>query len=272
MSRKLRDAPTMAAGWPDLEDELGNWEEAGQLATLWWRDDDAVAPSIELDRLVSIAKNVPIALAIIPATAEPELAQWHASLARSSALPNLAVLQHGWRHRDHSGGGKKSEFPAQRRGEDVVSDLAAGRARLKALFGVRASPILVPPWNRFDDSFFPMLGRCGLSAISRSKPRRAARPVPHVFEVNVHVDLVAWAGSCAFIGEGAALGGIVEHLRARRLGGVAEEPTGILTHHLVQDRATDAFLRRLVEVTSAHAAARWLDPAEVFAPAMLVPA
>jgi hypothetical protein len=46
-----------------------------------------------------------------------------------------------------------------------------------------------------------------------------------------------------------------------------DEPTGILTHHLVQDEATDAFLHRLGVVTGTHAAARWLDPTEIFAPA-----
>ena len=59
------------------------------------------------------------------------------------------------------------------------------------------------------------------------------------------------------------------HLRARRFLEVdAEEPTGILTHHLVQDERTNDFLRRLVTVTSAHPATRWLDATEVFASAL----
>jgi hypothetical protein len=58
-------------------------------------------------------------------------------------------------------------------------------------------------------------------------------------------------------------------LQARRLGeGDNDEPTGILTHHLVQDEATDAFLRRLVTITEEHPAARWLDAAEVFSDAL----
>ena len=35
----------MEAGWPDLTAELDRWGEAGRTATLWWRDDDATAPS-----------------------------------------------------------------------------------------------------------------------------------------------------------------------------------------------------------------------------------
>ena len=273
MSQLPPIAPFMAAGWPDVVDELDRWKNAERVATLWWRDDDAVAPSARLDRLVTIAGTVPIALAVIPAEAESELAVWFSRTARSAAEPKLVVLQHGWRHSNLSGGGKKSEFPPKRYFDEVASDLAEGRSRLTQLFGTRALPVLVPPWNRFDDSFLPLLRDCGINAISRMKPRRAASPAPGIIEANVHVDLVAWAGDRGFIGEGAALGSLVGHLRARRLGcACAEEPTGILTHHLVQDARTDAFLQRLVAVTEAHAAARWLDATRVFAPTTFAPA
>jgi hypothetical protein len=147
--------------------------------------------------------------------------------------------------------------------------LAAGRARLTGLFGARALAVLVPPWNRFDSCFLPLLAACGLSAISRSNLRRTPWPAPGIAEVNVHIDLVAWTEDRGFIGEAAALGSIVRHLQARRLGEVdAQEPTGILTHHLVQDEATDAFLHRLVAITTEQPATRWLDAAEVFADAV----
>jgi hypothetical protein len=273
MSQLSRDAAVMAAGWPDLADELDRWQDAERVATLWWRDDDAVAPTEKLHRLVSIAGKVPIALAVIPGSAEPGLAVWLAQRARSVPGTRVAVLQHGWRHLNHSINGTKSEFSAERRREDGAFELAAGRARLSELFGPRALPTLVPPWNRLDDSFLPVLRNCGIRAISRVKPRRAPRPAPGLIEVNVHLDLIAWTSHRGFIGEGAALGGLVQHLRARRLGGVsAEEPTGILTHHLVQDEATDAFLRRLIEITGRHAATRWLDATEVFSPAFPDPA
>jgi hypothetical protein len=48
----------------------------------------------------------------------------------------------------------------------------------------------------------------------------------------------------------------------------AEEPTGILTHHRIQDEATDAFLDRLTAVSLAHPAVLWLDAGEIFAPEM----
>jgi hypothetical protein len=258
--------PAPMVGWSDLIDELDRWQDSGRVATLWWRDDDATGPSGELDRLLSISGEIPISLAVIPGAADAGLAAWLVHPSRSHQTTRLAVLQHGWRHQNHAVIGKKSEFPPERCRRAVADDLAAGRARLAALFEGRALPVLVPPWNRFDYNFFPVLAACRLGAISCVLPRRSPRPAPGIVAANVHIDLVAWAGSRGFIGEGAALGGLIGHLRARRLAQVdAEEPTGILTHHLVQDEATDAFLVRLAADTGAHHAARWLDATEVFA-------
>lgn len=257
----------MTVKWPDLMAEFDRWEEAGKVATLWWRDDDAVAATARLGRLLSIASGAPVSLAVIPADAEQELPRWIAHYLRSAPKASVAVLQHGWRHLNHSGRGKKSEFPAERPRSEMVSELAAGRARLSDLFGTRAQPVLVPPWNRFDNSLLSLLACCGLTGISRARPRSASPQAPGVTEANIHVDLVAWKGNRGFVGEDAALGGLVQHLRARRLGAVCdEEPTGILTHHLVQDEATDAFLHRLIAVSIAHPAVLWLDAGEIFAP------
>jgi hypothetical protein len=261
-------SPTAAsANWSDLADELDRWGKKGRTATLWWRDDDATGPSRRLDELFFIAGEIPVALAVIPAIADQALAAW---LDRSVASP-VRILQHGWRHRDHAHPGKKNEFPRSRTREDIAADLAEGRAHLISLFGGRALPVLAPPWNRFDDAFLPLLAANGIGAISRVKPRRAAWPTPDLYAANVHVDLVAWREDRRFVGEAAALGGLVGHLRARRCGDAdPDEPTGILTHHLVQDEATRAFLGRLLGLTRAHPAARWLDAGEVFAPAVAI--
>src|SRR5205823_6278116 len=195
MSQLRPEDLATAVGWSDLIDEFDRWKEAGRVATLWWRDDDAAGPSDQLDRLLSISGEIPISLAVIPAYADGELAAWLAHPSRSRQTRRLAVLQHGWRHESHAIDGKKSEFPPGRLRRAVVSDLTAGRIRLAALFEVRALPVLVPPWNRFDCSFLPLLATCGLGAISSVRPRRSARPAPGIVAANVHVDLVAWAGA-----------------------------------------------------------------------------
>src|SRR5205085_3367391 len=117
--------------WTDLTDEFDRWQAAGRVAGLWWRDDDAIAATPQLDLLLELAENVPVALAVIPGLAEPSLP------AALEKKPDIAVLQHGWRHTNHAVAGKKSEFPAHRKPSEVSADLAAGAARLRALFGSR---------------------------------------------------------------------------------------------------------------------------------------
>ena len=52
----------------------------------------------------------------------------------------------------------------------------------------------------------------------------------------------------------------------RKVGGAqADEPSGVMTHHLVHDGACWAFLERLVAETADHPGARWLDAGAVFA-------
>jgi hypothetical protein len=264
------DARATAVGWPDLAEELEHWGGAGRVATLWWRDDDATAASPELDRLLALAGCAPLALAVVPGLADRGLA---ARVGRADPSA-VSVLQHGWWHADHAaaGGqkrGRKSEFPPQRPEAAVAADLAAGRRRLGEMFGDRALSVLVPPWNRFDRRFLPLLAGCGIAAVSEAGPRLAAWPRADVFTANVHVDLVAWAQGRRFVGEARALALLIGHLRRRRLGLCdGAEPTGIMTHHLVQDAAAEAFLGRLLALTAAHPAARWLDAGEVFAPAL----
>jgi hypothetical protein len=262
-----RVAAKNSADWPDLAVELDRWEEAGSVARLWWRDDDAVAPTLRLDRLLALALAgaAPLALAVIPADAVEELA---ASLDR---FPQVAVLQHGWCHAnraaDHGAG--KSEYPAERHPVDIADDLDEGRQRLRALFGVRALPVFVPPWNRFSDRFVPLLLEAGLTTLSQMAPRKTPPP-EGIAIADVHLDVTAWRGDRGFVGTNAALGRLVAELRARREAG-DDTAIGVLTHHLVMDRATEDFMDRLAELVAAHPAARWADAREFLPAPAVVP-
>jgi hypothetical protein len=257
MSYLPRVAAATFADWPDLVDELDRWGLARRVAILWWRDDDAVTPTPQLGELLRFAEEVPVALAVIPALARSELA------AALQGRPLVAVLQHGWQHANRAERGKKSEYPNGRPRSAVAAELGAGRARLGALFGGRALNVLVPPWNRFADEFLPLLSENGIVGISTMvSPRGAALP-PGLVAIDVHVDLVAWRGDRGFIGTGAALGGLVGHLRASRLGAADSHGIGILTHHQIMDGPTKTFLDRLILVTRAHAAVHWAATAEL---------
>lgn len=249
-------------GWSDLERELDAWETDGRAATLWWRDDDAVRVSDPLERLLGMseASRTPIALAVVPRDAEPALGE------RLAGHRLCSVLQHGYAHLDRApAGAGKSEFPAHRDRRRMLSELAEGRNSLIRF--ERVLPVLVPPWNRIDPALLPALPGIGLRAVSTYKVRKARHPAPDVSCTNTHADIVDWPRERRFVGLGAALDLVVGHLSARRCGTVdAEEPTGLLTHHLVHDEACWDFLGEFVARVRSHAAALWLGAREAFWP------
>ena len=134
----------MDAAWSALFAELDRWTKAGRRLDLWLRDDDASAPSDQLDRLADLAGRfaIPVLLASIPLLAQESLAR------RLESAPLLRPCQHGVWHRNHAPPDeKKSEFGLHRPLPDILAEIAAGRARLHELFGNAFLPVFVPPWT-----------------------------------------------------------------------------------------------------------------------------
>jgi hypothetical protein len=246
-------------GWDALAVELDLWAEAGLSARLWWRDDDAVAPTPALDRLLDVAGDRPLCLAVVPADLAPGLP---AHLAPSR---RVSVAVHGWAHLDHAAAGaKKAEFGADRPLDVREAEATRGLATIRAAFPHQALDLFVPPWNRMAPDLGPALARTGYRALSTFGPRREARR-HGIAILNTHVDPIDWRGGRGFVGEAAALDALVGHLAARRLGKVdAWEPTGLLTHHLVHDPETWEFLAALLPRLDRHPGARLIDVRHIF--------
>ena len=248
--------------WDRLDRELAAWASEGREATFWWRDDDAVAATPALDRLLRLTERggIPLALAVIPASAEPGLAE------RLSTQPLTSVLQHGYAHRNHAAVGMRAvECGGARSLDAVTGELAMGRERLRALFGRRFIPVLVPPWNRIDAVLPPRLPALGFVGLSTWGAREGAEACAGLRQVHTHADPVAWRKGRVFGGVERCANAIADHLQARREGRVdPQEPTGVLTHHLVHDEPGWAFLEALVLRLSLRAGLRWIAPAEAF--------
>lgn len=243
-----------ATGWPALTAELDAWRAAGMQARLWWRDDDATAPSPALDRLLDLAERfgVPLALAVIPAHATAALAR------RLQRAGRVTVLQHGWRHADHADpGAKKIEI---RDGiadgtARLDADLSAGAARLSDLFGTRALKVLVPPWNRIGDGVTGRLPALGLAGISLFGGAGGAGPPRRV---DTHIDIVDWHRGRGFVGDDRALAACVSALADRRRGLVdPASPVGLLTHHRDHDAGCWRFIETFLSATTGHPAVAW---------------
>lgn len=249
-----------ASAWTTLTAELDRWAEVGRTASFWWRDDDAVAATPALETLLGLSDRhrIPLALAVIPEAAESGLAE---RLARSDAP--VIVLQHGFAHRNHAPAGEKSaELGDHRAPEAVAKELALGRDRLAALFGDRFVPVMVPPWNRIGVGVEAVLPDLGFGGLSTFGPRPAAG----LGYLNTHVDIIDWRGDRGFAGEDACLDAAIAHLSSRRTGRCdPDEPTGLLTHHLVHDAVCWQFIDRFLTALQAHPAAAWMTAAEALA-------
>jgi hypothetical protein len=245
------------SAWERLDAELDAWRAVGRRADLWCRDDDACRDSPALERLLGIARDtdVPVALAVIPALLEPGLVDAVGQTGFAT------VVQHGYAHRNHAPPGARNwELGLQRPVAQTLAELARGRAGLASSFGPRFRPVLVPPWNRIDPLVAERLPEAGIAGLSTFGPRAGVHPFRGLVQCNTHVDLIAWRRNRAFIGVDVAIDRLVRHLEARRAGiGDSAEPTGILTHHLDLDAPAWKFLADLFARTRNHAAVTWLD-------------
>ena len=249
-----------SAAWRGFGSEIGRWRDAGRIVDFWWRDDDATRPVPAIERLVALAaeSQLPLALAVIPARADPAL---FAMLG-----PGVDVLQHGADHLNRAAAGeKKTEFPASESNESALERLVAGSHRLADLAGTRSIGVLAPAWNRVPASMLPRLVSCGFRGLSRYGARGNALAAAGLTEINTHIDLIAWKSGRGFVGEEDALLQATRHLQARRMGGAdPDEPTGWLTHHACHDEATWTFLARLFELLRAQEGVRWGRARDLF--------
>lgn len=248
----------MKPDWTLLDAELARWAAAGLTLPVWWRDDDAVAPSDALGRLAALSGQLrlPVHLAVIPAAAEPALAQVVA------AHPQLIPVVHGWAHRNHAPeGAKKAEFGDHRPPDRMRAEARAGLQRLRDLFGAALRPMFVPPWNRVAPGLVPALPDLGFAMLSTFTPRKAAEAAPGLAQINTHLDPIDWRGSRSLADPATLIAQIAAQLADRRLGHTdRDEPYGILTHHLVHDAAIWDFTAALLGRLMAGPTRPWTAP------------
>lgn len=263
------------ADWSALAHELDRWADAGLVADFWWRDDDAESCDPHLQQLLDLraAFALPLALAIPPARARPELWRHLAGVA------GVTAVVHGAAHRNHAPPDeKKAEFGPHRPLVLMRRDLEGARAQLidaADAAGVIALPVLVPPWNRIDSRLVGALPGLGYAGLSTFAGRERAQPCAGLRVCNCHLDIIDWRGSRGLVPEERLLASLCGELAARRsslqaaTGGTGDvEPIGILTHHRVQEADSTDFLRRLFEALcqprNGAPVVRWLSAREIF--------
>lgn len=248
--------------WRPLIAELDLWQSHGASASFWWRDDDAVAHTPQLERLDRLSRqhDAPVSIAVIPLRLEHSLADY------VDGRNHFHVMQHGYAHKSHAAQGqKKIEIGGACNDEQIETELRSGFEILSKAFSEHFLPVLVPPWNRIEQRCYPLIENAGLRGVSSMWARKMAYPVPALLQVNTHLDPVNWRGDRGMIDIQFAIDQLALHLYCKRSGHVdADEPTGILTHHLEQTVAVWDFCDRLFEVIGGHSAAQWVDAGELW--------
>lgn len=248
--------------WDRVSQELDLWARERRAAKFWWRDDDAQDVSDRLSRMLAAAArfDVKIGLSVIPAKLKPRLVK---ALERER---HAQVLVHGFAHENHARPGQaKRELGGVRRPNEIVADLERGLALMRAKFGRRLLPVLVPPWNRIAPSAVELLPALGYRGLSTWKPRTAAHPTPGLMQVNTHLDVIDWRRGRIVKDEALIAGLLLRKLRWRRESQTrAAEPLGLLTHHAYWDAAKEQIIMNLLKATRGHPAVQWHTPATAF--------
>ncbi|MEJ8474006.1 polysaccharide deacetylase family protein [Roseibium algae] len=241
----------------ELLAHLDWFAERGQKVRFWWRDDDAVEPTDDLDRLLAIANahDVDVALAVIPKHATEALAK------RLADEPHAIVLQHGFQHKNFQRkdlGEKAAELGSRRDPDQLIDELTQGKKRLEELFGKKFVPAMVPPWNRIAPEVSRRLPGIGLSGLSTFTWHH----FPRQGQVQSHVDIIKWKKDRRFIGWESARLRLDLHLCRRRTN--TAEPLGILSHHLAHEEGCYEFLDKFLEIAAHHPGAEWPRVSDLF--------
>ncbi|WP_415404329.1 polysaccharide deacetylase family protein [Tateyamaria sp. SN3-11] len=241
----------MSGDWTPLRNALTECRRDGMAVPLWWRDDDAIAPTQALDQLRGLSEEIDLSvhLAVIPSLAQPALVD---------AMAGMIPVVHGWAHQDHSTAPeKKNEFQTPR--PDAVEETAMALARMHDIFGTRLRPMFVPPWNRINADVTQALAAQGYTALSTFGPRAGPQAAPGLTQINTHIDPIWWKGTRDLVDPDHLIAQTVRHLTARRTGTEdTEEPLGLLTHHLVHTPEIWSFTRAFLHEMISGGATSWV--------------
>ena len=202
---------------------LDRCADEGRPARFWLRDDDAVAPSAALDRLLAVMEGLPLTLAVIPAYSGADVGRAAGGRGggdgRGAWLGASRTMRGRARNTQELGAHRPVGVVLDELDRGVPASGRAARGAVRAAAGAAVEPDRAGGGGG--------AGRdSGFRALSVFGPER---PGP-IRQVNTQVDVIDWRGTRGGRDEGVLVDEIVARIGT---GGAV----GLLTHHLVHDAA-----------------------------------
>lgn len=241
-----------------VDEELRAWAKIGAVPQFWWRDDDAYQESEALELLRELLSQETLLLAVVPGLLQENLVR---SL---SDCPAIAIVQHGWKHLNHSAAGAPpSEYPPERGRTEIENELSWGQRVLLDAFPTRFHRVFVPPWHRCAVWILQEAPALGFDGVSGQAPPFPLLRNGYPGETNIEIDISDWTLSGQFVGAGQFAVQIVQALKLRREWPALDVPIGVLSHHERVTRDDFRSLREFIALLRQHRV-RWGSPSSLF--------
>jgi peptidoglycan/xylan/chitin deacetylase (PgdA/CDA1 family) len=225
-----------------LKKALEELQSSGRRVNIFFLDDDVDQDEESLERLFDlfIMEQVPVSLAVVPGL----LTEKAITLLQQYSSPLFELNQHGWRHINHEGAGKKFEFGSSRSFEQQLDDIAKGRNRMNEIFGDNWSKVFTPPWNRCTEETFRVLDHLGFEAISKNRGRRPITGYKFR-EISITLDLYRWHERPSMKSPEKIIDKLVVQMKHL-------DTIGIILYHRVMDVTAFSMLERLIETLRSY--------------------
>lgn len=194
-------------------------------ARLFIRDDDVWTLDEKFRFFFDLAidHNLPVVYAVIPAKMDKDLVRF-LRRAKEKKPHLLDIVQHGWRHLNHSANDKtKYEFGASRSVKSQHEDILQGLKKMRLAFGELFTPAFVPPYHGYDERTLRILQKENFRIFSAGS-RRLGKKFQLV-ELPAQISFSRYDKGRSSIHTATAMVGMLARDIYRRL------VSGIVTHH-----------------------------------------
>ena len=221
-----------------LRPHLELLQAKGKVQSIFLRNDDGDKDEDTLRQLfdITLSRQVPLHLAVIPAALTPAGLRLLKDLKRAGA--DLVELgQHGFQHVNHETQGRKCEFGPSRSFIAQLEDIGNGKKILEEALPQHFAPIFTPPWNRCTQDTFKALDQLGFALLSKDNSSPATGF--NFQEVSITLDFYTWKHGAQMKTPEEIIKQLVKQLSTSK-------PIGLLLHHKVMDAEAFIFLDALL--------------------------